>query len=256
MGGLAYMPNDKRLYKKIFDELSNLISAGEYTAGNKLPTERELSEHFHVSRPTIREAIIALDAIGRVAIKPGSGVYVLEQPANKKIQYNDISPFEVIEARVLLEGEAAALAAKMITEPEISSLKKAFQDIKNAKTIQQLNNADQEFHSIIANATHNPIIANQIHLLWEIQENIEHIKEAHQSVCQIQDLQRTHDHEQIMLAIIEHDPNTARSAMHKHFSRVLESMHSALEEQALNAAKAKGALMRKRFSLGTYATSD
>ena len=250
------MPKDKRLYRKIFDEIATLINIGDYPAGKKLPTERDLAEHFNVSRPTIREAIIALDAIGKVMIKPGSGVYVLEQTIDNKFQANNISPFEVIEARVLLEGEAAALAAKMITETEVLLLKDAFNKLSNAQTPEQSNIADKNFHSIIANATHNSVISRQIHLLWELQENIEHIKEAHQSVCKNQDANHNNDHQEIMLAIIRHDSNKAKQAMHKHFSSVLESMHAALEQEALNAAKAKGALMRKRYSLGVYATND
>jgi len=209
------MPSHKRLYRKIFDEISTLIDLGEYPVGSRLPTERQLAERFQVSRPTIREAIIALDATNKVSVKTGSGVYVLEKTAKDRFDYQEISPFEVIEARVL-----------------------------------------REFHSIIANATHNTIIAKQIHTLWELQENTEHIKEAHQSVCDSQDVKRIKEHKDIMQAIIEHDANAARTAMHKHFSNILEAMHSTLEEEALKAAKLKGALLRKRFSLGLYASVE
>lgn len=248
------MPAHKRLYRKIFDEISTLIDLGEYPVGSRLPTERQLAERFEVSRPTVREAIIALDATNRVSVKTGSGVYVLEKTVKDNFPYNDISPFEVIEARVLIEGEAAALAAKMITDDEVILLKGAFHKLKSENNTRSI--ADREFHSIIANATHNTVIANQIHTLWELQENIEHIKEAHQSVCEAQDIKRIKEHQDIMQAIVNGNASAARNAMHKHFSNVLESMHSALEEEALNAAKLKGILMRKRFSLGLYASVE
>jgi len=250
------MAGHKRLYRKIYDEISTLIDIGEYPAGSRLPTERQLAEQFQVSRPTVREAIIALDATNRVNVKTGSGVYVLEKTAKDNIQYKEISPFEVIEARVLIEGEAAALAAKMITDNEATLLKDAFNKLKSETNSEKRNKADREFHSIIANATHNTVIANQIHALWELQENVDHIKEAHESVCKSQDIKRIKEHQDIMQAIIIHDASAARNAMHKHFSNILETMHSALEEDALNAAKLKGALMRKRFSLGLYASVE
>jgi len=100
------------------------------------------------------------------------------------------------------------------------------------------------------------VLAHQIHSLWELQENVEHIKEAHQAVCSTQVEKRLNEHKEIMTAIIKHDSNAARKAMHYHFSNILESMHSTLEEEALQAAKLKGSLMRKRFSLDLYATAE
>ena len=250
------MSAHKRLYRKIFDEISTLIDSGDFPAGTRLPTERELAEQFQVSRPTIREATIALEATNRVMVKSGSGVYVLEPKRQVKPNNDDISPFELVEARVLFEGEAAALAAKMITNEEITLLKETFNKLKLESGRDEEGKADREFHSIIANATHNTVLANQIHSLWELQENISHIKEAHQAVCSSHDTKRIKDHEDIMLAVVNHDATGARSAMHKHFSNILESMHSALEEEALKAAKLKGSQMRKRFSLGLYASID
>ena len=71
------MSRGNRLYRDVADRMLALISSGTYPAGGRLPPERELAEQFSVSRPTIREAIIALEAKGLVRIKSGSGVYVL-----------------------------------------------------------------------------------------------------------------------------------------------------------------------------------
>lgn len=246
------MPH-KRLYRKIFDEILYLINSGEFVVGSRLPTERELAERFEVSRPTIREAIIALEATNKVSVKTGSGVYVLDKQSNNSTLGSNISPFEVLEARVLLEGESAALAAIMITAEEIESLKNAFINLKNEGLNGESRTADREFHSIIANATHNNVLSHQIHTLWELQETSEHIKETHQAVCNTQDAERINEHKQIMLAIINRDSKAARKAMHHHFSHVLESMHAILEEEALKAARLKGSQMRKRYSLDIYA---
>ena len=71
------MPRNKRLYRNVMKKLERLIDGGECPPGGRLPPERELAERFEVSRPTVREAIIALEALNRVEVKTGSGVYVL-----------------------------------------------------------------------------------------------------------------------------------------------------------------------------------
>jgi len=117
------MANDKRLYTKAVAKIQEFIASGEYRAGSRLPPERELAEQFGVSRPTIREAIIALEAKGLVSVKTGSGVYVLEQKEDHGVLGSMFSAFEVIEARVFVEGEAAALAAEIISKEELEQIK-------------------------------------------------------------------------------------------------------------------------------------
>ena len=105
------MPKDRRLYRSILEKMQKLIDEGEYPAGGRLPPERELAERFSVSRPTIREAIIALEALNRVQVKTGSGIYVLDNPTNGNGIDPNLTAYELTEARALIEGEAAALAA-------------------------------------------------------------------------------------------------------------------------------------------------
>ena len=72
------MSGEKRLYRTVLEKLQRLIDEGEYPPGGRLPPERELAKRFKVSRPTVREAIIALEALEQVEVKTGSGVYVLD----------------------------------------------------------------------------------------------------------------------------------------------------------------------------------
>lgn len=250
------MSNKTRLYITVSNEISSLIKHGDFPVGSRLPTERELSEKFGVSRPTIREAIIALEAKKEVSVKAGSGVYVL---GNKLIddEFNrEISAFELLEARVLLEGEAAALAAKMITEEELKALKEALKEIELEDTEDNSSSgADRQFHSVIANATHNRVISRQIHSLWDIQENLEHIKSAHQSLCIKERESRIPDHVAIYDAIAARDSNTARTAMRSHFKGLLDVMHDESERQAVEEAKQRVSEMRERFSIGVLARS-
>ena len=130
------MASDKRLYRGIVDKMLTLINTGEFPVGGRLPPERELAERFAVSRPTIREAIIALEVLNRVRVKTGSGVYVLEPPngvgAGDKQIDTSVSAFELTEARALIEGEAAALAATMISDDELDQLEAALTRARDA----------------------------------------------------------------------------------------------------------------------------
>lgn len=245
------MSNKKRLYISVFDQISNLIRSGEFPIDSRLPTERELADRFNVSRPTIREAIIALEAKGEIEARAGSGVYVRQNRSIIDDFTNGISAFELLEARVLLEGEAAALAARMINSDELHNLKKALEVIKlDGVEDESASGADRQFHSIIATATHNQILTKVIELLWDLQENLDHINSAHQSVCANEDRDiRITDHTNIFNAIESKDANAARIAMRGHFSDLLKTMHDASELQAVEEAKRKIEEIRQRFPI-------
>ncbi len=246
------MSNKKRLYITVYNEIAKLISAGEFPVGSRLPTERELSERFKVSRPTIREAIIALEAKEQVSVKPNSGVYVMGNNLIDDDFSREISAFELLEARVLIEGEAAALAARMITKDELQELADALRDLKH-EGVEDISSssADRRFHSVIAHATHNRVIAKQIKNLWDIQENFDHIYKAHQSVC-VADAKTTRiaDHTSIYDAIASGDVLEARRSMRAHFSDLLEAMHDASEKEAVEETKRKASQLRERFTIG------
>src|SRR5258705_10923586 len=99
----------RRLYRQIADQLRGLVERGEYAVGSRLPTERELADMLGVSRPTVREALIALEVEGRLRIRVGSGIYVNAQqpieagPAPTPIE----GPFEVLRARAFVESAVA-----------------------------------------------------------------------------------------------------------------------------------------------------
>ncbi|MGY8793426.1 MAG: FadR/GntR family transcriptional regulator [Gammaproteobacteria bacterium] len=240
------MKTKERLYIKISDNISSLINSGEFPVGSRLPTERELSQMFSVSRPTIREAIISLEVKKIVSIKAGSGVYVIGNNLSIKDFYGDISAFELLEARVILESEAAALAARMITKDEIKSLERALKSMKinNSESL----NADREFHRVIALGTHNKVLVTQINDLWDLQDNLNHINQKREAVCVDEDLHsKMADHEAIYEAIKNKDPKKAKHAMQQHFSALLNAMHELTEKKVIDDAKSKSLIMRQRF---------
>ncbi len=238
-----------RLYRQVVEQISELIESGEYAVGSRLPPERELSERFNVSRPTVREAIIALEAIGKIAVKTGSGMYVTSSTAGRGVVGN-ISPFELLESRVLIEGEAAALAASLITPEQIEALEKTLEKMAQENTFIGLGPdcADRQFHTIIAEATSNKMLQKVIENLWETQEALDHIRKAHHSVCAPAPEVRLDEHRAILDALANHDANAARVAMRKHFARGIDALHAATEEEAVAEVRRRLSETRERFS--------
>ena len=136
--------------------------------GDRLPAERELAIDFNVSRPTVREAIIALEVQGLVEVRLGSGAYVRATSGSGKVDFG-ISAFELTEARLLFEGEAAALAASQITYEEIAKLEQLLKDMDRENRGQGIREvSDREFHLTIARATRNAAVVRTIEELWDM----------------------------------------------------------------------------------------
>lgn len=239
-----------RLYRQVVTKILALTDSGEYPTGSRLPSERDLAERFSVSRPTIREAVIALEAQGVVTVKTGSGVYVCERQPGLLNLGQTVSPFELIEARVYLEGEAAAIAASLITDAQLSLLKELLKEMAKENVLDYISSAgaDRKFHSVICAASNNQILGLFISQLWEAQENVENIKQAHSAVCMKDVEQRMAEHEAIYEALKNRDANAARAAMRSHFARMLTALHQTTEEAAVNQVKLNASKIRERFS--------
>lgn len=247
----------KRLYRQVVEKMSELISSGEYPTGSRLPPERELAERFCVSRPTIREAIIALEAKEQVTVKNGSGIYVTEKKQPRDIS-SRLSAFELLEARVLIEGEAAALAASMITKEQIQALKDALNDMEkeNKESEFGTNDADRRFHAIISEATNNQVLSWVVDNLWAAQEEQRDIKQTHQSLCQEDPKRRLREHWAIIEALEAADPHESRMAMRQHFARGIDALHSAAEAEAVAAVRRQLSETRERFSSNRIVNAD
>lgn len=246
-----------RLYRQVVEQISQLIESGEYAVGSRLPPERELAERFGVSRPTIREAVIALEAIGKIAVKTGSGMYVTSNAGMSGLA-GDISPFELLESRVVIEGEAAALAATLITEDQLEALEQTLEKMAQENTFVGLGPdcADRQFHVIIAEATNNKMLQKMIQSLWDTQEALDHIRKAHHSVCLPVPEVRLSEHRAILEALSRRDASAARMAMRKHFARGIEALHAATEEEAVAEVRKRLSRTRERFSSDRIIDSD
>ena len=107
----------RRLYQQVADRIRAVIHEGQFEVGSRLPPERELALQLGVSRPSLREALIALEIDGRIEIRMGSGVYVCAPPvaAERHTPSLGESPTELMQARATLEGAVVALAAARVT---------------------------------------------------------------------------------------------------------------------------------------------
>lgn len=240
----------QRLYRQIVEQILQSIESGEFPAGTRLPAERELAERYGVSRPTVREAVIALEAMGRVSVKTGSGVYVLEGKGVAAVGTN-VSPFELLETRVMVEGEAAALAASMITDEQVIELREALEEMarENEAGNHDSDVADRKFHAVIAAATNNRLLTAMIENLWDVQEGLHHIRAAHHSVCKEDPETRLKEHQAIYDALAARDPQAARVAMRNHFGRGISALHQRTEQEAVEAVQRELSKTRERFSL-------
>ncbi|WP_234029472.1 FadR/GntR family transcriptional regulator [Erythrobacter sp. THAF29] len=229
------------------EKISGLIDDGAFPPGTRLPGERELAERLGVSRVTIREAEIALQAVGRLEIKTGSGVYVCEEQPEEKAALPSASAFEVTEARLLVESEAAALAAHHISDEAIARLEQLIEQMRTGDD-DAADEADEQFHRVIAEASNNVALVHTVQSLWRMREEIPDVKATYQAVCVHDADSRTAEHEAIFFALRDRDPAAARSAMREHFHRLIEAMLDATERMALEEVQEKVSKSRERFT--------
>ncbi|WP_417479420.1 FadR/GntR family transcriptional regulator [Maricaulis maris] len=242
------MTTDKRLYNQIARRIIALIDDGKFPPGSRLPGERDLAVQLGVSRVTVREAQIALQAQGRIEVRTGSGAKVLPA-APSKDALPTIEAFELTQARTLIESEAAALAATMINDDELAQLdllvSKMSDDSENDEALHQ--DADREFHLTIARASKNAAIIDMVERLWRFRTEIDEIRNAYDSICGISPEMRLSEHRDIALALRARDPDQARAAMRRHFACIVEAMLSTAEQRAIEEARRRTSEARERY---------
>jgi len=160
----------RRLYQQIADQIRGLIQNGHFPPATRLPAERELAQQLGVSRPSLREALIALEIDGTVEIRSGSGVYVstpAERSANM-IRSMGESPSELMEARAAIEGTVVALACARMTPDGLASVHDAVKVMR--EEIEQGRNPleqDRKFHLAIANQSGNSVLTRIVRALFD-----------------------------------------------------------------------------------------
>ncbi|NCF20569.1 MAG: FCD domain-containing protein [Haliea sp.] len=217
----------QRLYLQVAEQLQDLIANGVFEARKRLPSERDLADQFGVSRPTIREAMIALEIAGQVEVRSGSGVYVLDQRDGPAQIARDQGPgpFEILEARRLIEGETCALAAERISDEQLQRLQQILQAMEQENQRDDAaEQADQQFHSCIAEAAGNSALGATVGWLWDLRNKSEISTRFHQRVREEGIRPIIADHRAILDALQRRNARAARKAMNNHLQRVIDHL--------------------------------
>ncbi|RIJ00363.1 FadR family transcriptional regulator [Achromobacter sp. K91] len=213
-----------RLYRVIADQIAGRIRAGEFPRGGRLPSERELAEQLQVSRASIREALIALEIEGYVEVRVGTGVFVTAireaaAPVYAAPGQDGIGPFDLLEARMLIEPECAGMAAQHGSPAQIAAIRDAHEGMSLGNSPGR---HDREFHNAIAAACGNAAVAASVAHLWELTQASPVYSRMEDYFVDTKVWAIAHaEHQRILTAIQARDPIRARHAMHAHLLGIL-----------------------------------
>ena len=229
-----------RLYRQIAGQIATLIDNGEFPPGSRLPAERELATLLGVSRTSVREAIISLEIAGRVEVRVGSGIFVVAGPAiPSNTADKGPGPFELLNARMLIEGEIAAQAARAAKPEDLEALRRTLVRMKDhIEDFAIREESDRDFHLGMAKATRNSSLELVVEGLWNQRAELWGRIQLHFHTPAL--ARRTvHDHAAILAALVAQDPEAARAAMHRHLERVIREFQRSVNVRP--AANKRGA---------------
>jgi DNA-binding FadR family transcriptional regulator len=217
----------QRLYRQIAEQLRVLIGTGEFAVGTRIPAERDLAKQLGVSRPSVREALIALEVEGWVEIRTGSGVYVLDRSRRTAPPVNGMNgagtewgPLEIIRARRMVEGETAATAAQHGKRKDVDAMRRAIRTMREMAARNEVpHEGDRAFHLAIVNACGNVVLTETVQGFWESRHGpifarmIDYFETMSSWQAAIG------EHEAILDAVAARDAGAARDAMHQHMDK-------------------------------------
>jgi len=244
----------QRLYEQVAGQVTDLVARGEFRPGDRLPPERDLAKLLGVSRPTVREAMIALEIAGLVDVRVGAGAFVTDKARNgthgsangRLFEGAGSSPLELIAARRTIEPEVAALAAQRATPAEIMAIAETIAMIGAAQDTPEHRAADHLFHVRVGLASHNSVLTAIVDECWAdmyspMFERMGAITGLIASRCSPHQRDKTNiEHGDVYRAIAAHDPDAARAAMDRHLAgveRILHEGDTAESEPGLRVAK-------------------
>ncbi|EHK65339.1 FadR/GntR family transcriptional regulator [Achromobacter arsenitoxydans] len=209
----------RRLYRQIADQLRLLIEAGEFPAGARLPPERDLALKLGVSRPSVREALIALEVEGWVEVRMGSGVYVRSLAGAPSASLTAESPLETIRARRTIEGELAAQAALNPAPALVEGLREAVNAMEDeARAGSVPIRGDRLFHLRVAEMANNAVLVRVVGELFDERHNPLSVKLGDYFENPDSWAVAITEHRRVIDAIAAGDEQGARAAMHEHLS--------------------------------------
>ncbi|WP_109511963.1 FadR/GntR family transcriptional regulator [Pseudomonas ovata] len=233
-------PAERKPYQKIADQLRDYIAQGDFKPGSRLPPERDLTQLLGVSRPSLREALIALEIEGGVEIKMGSGVYVRAQAAgayNRTATLGE-SPSELMQARALIEGESVILACLHGKKSDYRYLQACIDAMRAsiADGLPPLED-DRKFHQRLASMSGNSALVRIITALFDERHTplSTHLSKHAENTLTWE--AAVVEHEAILHAVASKDVLGAQTTMRQHLSRSENRWLKALEPDDSNAGR-------------------
>lgn len=266
-----------RLHERIAQEIAQLIAAGTFKPGTRLPAERQLALSLKVSRSSLREALSALELQGVLEIRMGSGAYVRRRPADNPVasalarltadarandqpdhrlapgweaadagadpgtgtpgeggptaREGELSPFDVLRARRIVEPEVAALAARHATPAQRAAIARAFEQLQREMRAHPAHTpADRDFHVLIARACGNAALALVVERLWS--QGLGPLGQRMEALYVTRGRKRDNieEHRAILDAVVTGHAAQARQAMRRHLLQAEKQRMRALDE--------------------------
>jgi len=223
---------------EIVNQIKDLISEGRLKPGVQLPPERDLTKQFGVSRPSLREALKSLVAMGFLEVRQAKRTFVksmtsqkIEEPLSLLIKTDTQKISDLIEVRKALEAWSAFQAAERATEQDIEQLDSILKEMRAAfEKGRSWEKEDADFHLAIAQATHNTI---QTHIMSTIYDLLrESVARVFTDRAKVKKLFQ--QHYRIFSAIKNHSPEKARDRTLEHLDYV-DSEVKAFRNQKMSS---------------------
>lgn len=215
------------------EQIVDAIQREDYPVGSKLPSEFELAELMGVSRPSIREALSALQAMSIIESRPGSGNYILRKPSSSDekdtvhLIESETGCLEVMEARGVLEPPIVALVARKASAEVLARLKGFIVEMREQAALDNFDayfEADKKFHIELAGAAGNALVKSALTpLLDTMDQRVYREFTRHYYLKNVADLQNVVDlHDEIVSAIEANNETTAFAKTVEHWDRMRE----------------------------------
>jgi GntR family transcriptional repressor for pyruvate dehydrogenase complex len=244
------------LTDRVFEALTLLINGDDFRPGVRLPSETKMAGRFGVSRTVIREAVSRLKSEGLVESRQGSGVFVRDRNMHApfRIDPNILdsiqSVLQVVELRLSLEGEIAALAATRRSRGQLAAIQRALQRIElDEQAGKDGVDADIKFHHSIAEATGNPHFLALIGFLFNFLTRATRVTRSYEATKAILSQQVKEEHQRIVDAISRRDPDAARLAARQHMEGATRRLGS-LDIREFMALNDQSSILPSRSATG------
>lgn len=212
-----------KIYEKVMEAIKDLVNKGNLKRGDKLPSERELSEQFNVSRTSVREGLRVLEMFGLIEARHGEGNFINNDFENSLLEPLSVlylllgsKAEEVMELRKIIEPKTAALAAKYITEEQMRELREIADELNNTEDVEVSASLDKIFHYKIIQASGNQLISTMMFSISSLIEDYIENSKVHTSNKTI----IKNQHEEILRALETHDAAAAVIAVEKHLELI------------------------------------